>query len=149
MQRSGHALSILVVTAMCASWLSISNHCVIGSSMVDKAQAQTSASECPFHAKQSKPEKPKSDSNSAPCCKILRALAVKTAKPVRNIVDLAGFDVEFSEAIVAEPPGISSPLSALATGPPGKTSFSELTGSVRAHAPPVLAGPPRSRSGPL
>jgi hypothetical protein len=120
----------LIAAITICSWLAISNHCTIGALT---GKAQTKQSGCPFH---SKPAKPKT--NSTECCKILRAtsnLPAKTFAPA--IVDLASAD--FFDLVVAEPRKISFAPATLDTGPPGKTSFAGLIGSVQAHAPPFLS----------
>jgi hypothetical protein len=113
------------------SWLAISNHCALA---VTAPAGQTAESACPFH---SHPAKPKSVEQ--PCCKILRALAVKLAKnPMPEVVDV---DLQFAELVVLAPPKISFDPISLDTGPPGSISFAELVlqRSILAHAPPFLA----------
>ncbi len=92
-------------------------------------------SECPFH---SKPAKPKNDSPSIECCKVLRAVVANVSKNWTR--DNARFsNVDFNAAIVlprAESHDAAPLL--LDTGPPGRTSFVELIGSMHAHAPPFV-----------
>jgi hypothetical protein len=118
------------------SWLAISNHCALA---VGVSQEKIAQSECPYHSHPAKPAKQK-DPADQPCCKILRALVPSPARnPTRAIVDLANVDLSFAKLIVLAPPKISFSSLALDTGPPGTTSFVELIGSLRAHAPPSLA----------
>jgi len=115
-----------------ASWIAISNHCAFAAVA---PKPDTASSECPFH---SKPAKPQQAPAGTQCCKILRATTTAPLKsPASAIVDLV--DLAFAEPIVSAPPKISFVLTALDTGPPGTTPFAELTGSMRAHAPPSRA----------
>ncbi len=119
----------LIVLLISCAWFAISNHCVIGATA---SEAKPAPSACPFHAKRTAPQKKSTDS---PCCKILRAtVAAKTKKIASPLVDLL-----FTEMIVFAPPTIFFGSETLDTGPPGKTSFVELIGSMRAHAPPLFA----------
>jgi hypothetical protein len=124
----------LAVVICIFAWIGISNHCALAAIA---AKAQTVPGGCPFH---SKPAKPQPQSGGAECCKVLRAV---TTTPAKNsapaIVDLVHTDVSFTELVVFAPPKISFSQATLDTGPPGKTSFVELIGSVRAHAPPFFA----------
>jgi len=125
-KRTSARCGIALVTIL--SWFAISNHCVLA---VAIAQNGPTKSECPFHSHPSKPEKQK-DSGAQPCCKILRAVVPTLAKTVtRAIVDLV-----FASFVVLAPPKIFFSFVTLDTGPPGTTSFAELIGSIRAHAPP-------------
>jgi hypothetical protein len=135
-KRAVPDMSILTVLVTMSAWLAISNHCALGT--VATPEVKSNPNECPFHSKQSTPAKPKQSSNS-PCCKILRAIVASPAKNfARPIVDLAGVDFSFAKLLIFAPPKISLPSFALDTGPPGTTSFVELIGSVRAHAPPIV-----------
>jgi len=123
----------LLVAITIFSWIAISNHCAVGAITT---KPDSTHNECPFH---SKPSKPKS-SESQPCCKILRAITPTPAKNLAPaIVDLIHVDLAFGTLEVFAPPTIFFAPATLDTGPPGKTSFAELIGSVRAHAPPFLA----------
>jgi hypothetical protein len=133
-KRTSHILSFsTTIVALCA-WFAISNHCVIATAAPEpKAESST----CPFHSKKSAPQKKSSDS---PCCKILRAtIAAKTKKIAPAIVDLARPDLLFAKLIVFAPPKISFHPETLDTGPPGKTSFVELSPSSRLRAPPSIS----------
>jgi hypothetical protein len=122
----------LIVTLTICSWIAISNHCSL---RAITTTADTTRSECPFH---SKPAKPKSQPTE--CCKVLRAVSTSPAKNLaRAIVDLAPVDFPIDALTVFAPPKISFTPATLDTGPPGRTSFVELIGSMRAHAPPVSA----------
>lgn len=133
MRRAKATMSILTAVVAISAWLAISNHCAIGAAA---AEPQTSGDECPFHSKPAAPAKQK-QSNDSPCCKILRAIAVSSAKNLaRSIVDLAHVDLSFAKLIVLAPPKISFRSATLDTGPPGQSSFAQLIRSMRAHAPP-------------
>jgi hypothetical protein len=125
---------IAVAIAIC-SWIAISNHCALA---IAVSQEEIAQSDCPYHSHPAKPSKQK-DPIDQPCCKILRALTPSLVKsPARAIVDLVDVDLSFAKlAVVAPPPKISFHSVALDTGPPGTTSFVELIGSMRAHAPPT------------
>jgi len=129
---SATARCLIVAITIC-SWIAISNHCALA---LTASPERATKSECPFHSHSQKPAKQK---DSAPCCKILRAV---TLEPVKNlapaIVDLVHVDFGFVE-VAASPPKICFLPGTLDTGPPGKTSFVELIRSMRAHAPPSLA----------
>ena len=126
---------VAVAIAIC-SWIAISNHCALALAVPQEKIAQ---SDCPYHSHPAKPAKQK-DSTDQPCCKILRALAPSLIKnPARAIVDLVHVDLSFAKLVVVAAPKISFGSLALDTGPPGTTSFVELIGSMRAHAPPSLA----------
>ena len=130
-------MSILTVLITISAWLAISNHCALGAFTPEAKKP--AADECPFHAKKSAPVKQK-QSSGLPCCKILRATAASPAKNfAKAIVDLSNLDLLFAKLIVLAPPKISFHSPTLDTGPPGKTSFVELIGSLRAHAPPLFA----------
>ncbi len=125
------AARCLIIAITICSWLAISNHCTIGALA---GKAQTKQSGCPFH---SKPAKPKT--NSTECCKILRATSTPPAKTLAPaIVDLSDVDLAFTQFVILAPPRIYFRSATLDTGPPGKTAFTELNRSMRAHAPPVL-----------
>jgi hypothetical protein len=121
------ARCLTVAISICA-WIAISNHCAVGAIIT---KTNLSHSECPFH---SKPAKQK-DPDSQPCCKILRAVATTPAKSFAPAI----VDLSWPKFVMLAPPKISVAPVALDTGPPGKTSFVELTASVRAHGPPLLA----------
>ena len=119
-----------VAIAICA-WIAVSNHCAFSAV---SARAETVQNECPFH---SKPAKKKESPSNLQCCKILRAVVTQVAKSwERDHTNFADVDLSIEQAAVWEDSHNSAPL-LLDTGPPGKTSFAELIGSLRAHAPPV------------
>lgn len=121
-----------VAVAICA-WIAISNHCAFSALSV---KTETVQNECPFH---SKPAKPKESSSNLQCCKVLRAVMARVDKSwERDQTNFADVDLGIEQAVVREDSHNPAPL-LLDTGPPGKTSFVELIGSVRAHAPPVSA----------
>jgi hypothetical protein len=115
------------------SWIAISNHCVFSALAAETAVAQ---SECPFH---SKPAKQKESSADLQCCKILRATVAAAAKNwARDDATFSDVDFTIEEVVVVATSHRVAPLM-LDTGPPGKTSFVQLIGSMRAHAPPLFA----------
>ena len=127
-------MSILIVLVTMSAWFGISNHCALGAAL---PEVKAAADECPFHAKKSAPARQK-ESTGLPCCKILRATVASPAKNLaKAVVDLP--PLVFAKLIVLDPPKISFHSPTLDTGPPGKTSFVELIGSLRAHAPPSFA----------
>lgn len=122
--------SLVVAIAIC-SWIAISNHCAFGALA---PKTETTHSACPFH---SKPAKHKESSANLPCCKILRAVVAKMAKSwARDDASFSDVDLSVALPVVLTDSHDAPPL-LLDTGPPGKTSFVELIGSMRAHAPPV------------
>jgi hypothetical protein len=135
-KRTSHIMSFSTTIVTLCAWLAISNHCALGLAMGEQKPVKN---ECPFHSKPAAPAKQKQPQGS-PCCKILRAtIAAKTKKIAPAIVDLAPADLLFTELIVFAPPKISFGFETSDTGPPGKTSFVELIGSMQAHAPPAIA----------
>ena len=120
----------LIAAVTIFSWLAISNHCAIRALTTKTETAQTG---CPFHSKPAKQSQP------TQCCKVLRAVANASAKTLTPaIVDLAPTDFSSNDSVVAAPLKISFTPKTLDTGPPGKTSFAELSRSLRAHAPPFV-----------
>ncbi|HXP35200.1 MAG TPA: hypothetical protein VN827_06615 [Chthoniobacterales bacterium] len=124
----------LIVAITICSWIAISNHCALRAIIT---MTDTTQSGCPFH---SKPAKPQPQPAGTECCKILRAVSTMPAKILAPaIVNLAQVDFAFNALAVFPPPKISFTPATLDTGPPGRTSFVELIGSMRAHAPPSHA----------
>jgi hypothetical protein len=122
----------LTVAIAVASWLAISNHCAFAA-IASKPQPTTSG--CLFHPK---PATPQQAPAGIQCCKILRAITTTPAKTVaRALVGLAHVHLAGDTSIVSPPARLSFAPDTLDTGPPGSTSFSELIGSVQAHAPPA------------
>jgi hypothetical protein len=110
------------------SWVAISNHCAIRAAT---ASAGTNHAGCPFHSNPAK-SKPR----STECCRILRAISSTPVKALaRAVVDLRNGDSDFAELVA--PPKVCFTQATLDTGPPGKTFFADLIGSVHANAPPV------------
>jgi hypothetical protein len=127
------ARCLIVVLTIC-SWIAISNHCSLRALAT---KTDTTQSGCPFH---SKPAKPLPQSAGIECCKILRAVSTTPAKILAPaITDLLHVDLALDAVAVFPPPKISIAPATLDTGPPGRTSFVELIGSMRAHAPPSIA----------
>jgi hypothetical protein len=124
----------LIVAITICSWIAISNHCAFRA-LATKTDAAQSG--CPFH---SKPAKPQPQPAGTECCKILRAVSTAPAEILAPaIVDLIPVDLPLVKFAAFAPPKISFTPLTLDTGPPGRTSFFELIGSMRAHAPPSLA----------
>jgi hypothetical protein len=124
----------VIVAITISSWIAISNHCAL---RAIATKTDTTQGGCPFH---SKPAKPQPQPAGTECCKILRAVSTTPAKTLAPaIVDLVHVDLAFAEVVVFPPPKISFLPATLDTGPPGTTSFVELIGSMRAHAPPFRA----------
>ena len=130
------ALRLLIVLIAAFGWLAISNHCVLG--MVGSAKAIAA----PPPACHGVPHAPgKSDSDQAPCCKVLRA-TIELSKPL-VAYDSSNFSLQPDLAgliILADHLSSLRPLE-LDTGPPLYESFAEsvLQRSILAHAPPFLA----------
>jgi hypothetical protein len=123
------ARCVTVAITIC-SWIAISNHCALGAVAT---KTDTSERECPFH---SKPAKQSENSSNLLCCKILRAVFPAVAKDWgRDDANFSNVDLGVALRIVLTESHHAAPL-LLDTGPPGKTSFVELIGSMRAHAPP-------------
>jgi|SRR5689334_18038083 len=129
---SATARWLIVVVTIC-SWIALSNHCVLRA-VTAKAEIKSA---CPFH---SKPAKPSQKSTATECCKLLRAVPATPAKDLSPaIIDLFPVDKPFHQIATIELSGMSVALVTLDTGPPGKTSFVELSASLRAQAPPFQA----------
>ena len=116
-------------------WLAISNHCVLGTVGSVKAVAAPPACHGVPHAPG------KSNSDQAPCCKVLRA-TIELSKPL-VAYDSSNFSLQPDLAgliILADHLASLRPLE-LDTGPPRYESFAEsvLQRSILAHAPPFLA----------
>ena len=127
------ARCLFVALTIC-SWIAISNHCSLRALAT---KTDTTQSGCPFH---SKPAKPQQQPSNAECCKILRAVSTTPTKILAPaIVDLVHVDLAIATLAVFPPLKISFLPATLDTGPPGTTSFVELNGSMRAHAPPSRA----------
>jgi hypothetical protein len=127
------ARGVIVALTIC-SWIAISNHCAFRALA---ARTNATQSGCPFH---SKPAKPQPQPAGTECCKILRAVSTTPAKILAlATADRVQVDLAFDRFAVFPPPKISFLPAILDTGPPGATSFVELIGSMRAHAPPLFA----------
>jgi len=127
------ARGVIVALTIC-SWIAISNHCAFRAIATKTDRAESG---CPFHSKPAKPQPPPAGTE---CCKILRAVSTTPAKILAPaIVDLIHVDLPLVKFAAFAPPKISFTRLSLDTGPPGRTSFVELIGSMRAHAPPSFA----------
>jgi hypothetical protein len=121
----------VTVAIAIVSWITIFNHCAFSAIATETAPAQ---SECPFH---SKPSKQKDNSANVQCCKILRATVATAAKSwARDHANFSNVDFTIEEVVLTPASHSTTPL-LFDTGPPGKTSFAQLIGSMRAHAPPL------------
>jgi hypothetical protein len=121
----------LIVVVTISAWFSISNHCAIRGLAI---KPDSSQSNCPFH---SRPAKSQPQPRGIECCKVLRAVSPTPVKrPAPITVDLSNVDLFPNRIALVVAPKISFEPGTLDTGPPGKTSFIELIGSLRAHAPP-------------
>ena len=134
----------VTVAIAIVSWIAIFNHCAFsaiatenrgtGFQPVSDHRQDADATECPFH---SKPSKQKENSANVQCCKILRATVATAAKSwARDHANFSNVDFTIEEVVLTPASHSAAPL-LLDTGPPGKTSFAELIGSMRAHAPPL------------
>jgi hypothetical protein len=124
------SLRFFTVAITICAWIAISNHCAVAAVTT---RAQAAESECPFHPK---PAKQKPDSSNIQCCKVLRAVVAKISKDwARDDARFSDVDLSVAIVIVLAEAHSAAPL-LLDTGPPGKTSFVELIGSMRPHAPP-------------
>ncbi len=130
-EASVKAITRCVTVAIAiSSWIAISNHCALGAVAT---KTDTSESECPFH---SKPAKQPGNSSNLLCCKILRAVFAAVAKDwARDDANFSDVDLSVVLRIVLTESHNAAPL-LLDTGPPGKTLFVELIGSILANAPP-------------
>jgi len=125
------ARCLFVALTIC-SWIAISNHCSLRALAT---KTDTTENGCPFH---SKPAKHQPQPAGTECCKILRAVSTTPAKILAPaIIDLVQVDLAFDTLAAFPPPKISFTPATLDTGPPGRTSFVELIGSMHAHAPPL------------
>lgn len=131
--RRSRIVQMAIVLLVIFSWIAISNHCAFGAFATP---AEGSPTACPFH---SKPAKQKGQPTEVQCCKILRAVVSTAAKSwMRDHTSFSDADLTIAGFVVRAESHNATPL-LLDTGPPGKTSFIELIGSMRAHAPPSRA----------
>lgn len=116
------------------AWLSISNHCVLGSLIA--LEAKTSV--VPMHCHGDRPAPANSGDEQTPCCKVLKAVTVAKGDIGTNPVDLALKEYSTGELVVEIWRAHMHTLG-VDTGPPKAVSFSEsvLQRSILAHAPPV------------
>lgn len=117
------------------AWLSISNHCVLGSVI-----ALGQVLEAPMNCHGDTPTPSKNSDEAAPCCKILKAVVVAKISAGVNQLDFVWKDYPAGELAVAIWQAHTHTLE-LDTGPPPAASFSEsvLQQSILAHAPPSLS----------
>ena len=124
---------LLVILTMVA-WLSISNHCAVGSLIA--LEAKTSVA--PMHCHGDRPAPSKNGDEQTPCCKVLKAVTVAKDNVGTSPVDFALKEYPTGELAVEIWQEHTHTLG-LDTGPPKALSFSEsvLQRSILAHAPPV------------
>jgi hypothetical protein len=117
-----------------AAWLSISNHCVLGSLIA--VQAKDSAA--PMHCHGDRPAPAKSGDEQTPCCKVLKAVAMAKVSIGANTIDFVLKKYPTGDLVLGIWLAHTHTLG-LDTGPPGVLSFSEsvLQRSLLAHAPPL------------
>lgn len=122
---------LLVMLTMVA-WLSISNHCVLGSLSLE---SETSLAPMDCHG--GPPAPAKSGDEGPPCCKILKAVTVSKVNAGANQLDFALKEYPTGNLVVEIWKAHTRTLG-LDTGPPKALSFSEsvLQRSILAHAPP-------------
>lgn len=120
------------------AWLSISNHCVLGSLMTVPAESPTAATHC--HNDSPAPSSPESDDKSAPCCKVLKATVATKVQAQANLLDFVLAEYPNGELIASIWQAHTHTLG-LDTGPPPAHGFAEsvLQRSLLAHAPPSLS----------
>jgi hypothetical protein len=125
-----------VVVLTMVAWLSISNHCVLGT-LVSLSQV---ASVTPMHCHDEAPTPEKSGDEVAPCCKILKAVVVAKINTSADQLDFVLKEYPTDGLIFAIWQAHTHTLE-LDTGPPEAVSFSEsvLQRSILAHAPPSLS----------
>ena len=130
-RRVARLIRCLVVLPLLCSWLAISNHCALAAVATPP---EASSGDCPFH---SQPQKKPAVVQE--CCKTLRAVLAKTGKDwARDDARFLTLDLVVARVIIPAEAHHLVPL-LLDTGPPGKTSFVRLIGSMHAHAPPPTA----------
>jgi hypothetical protein len=125
----------LIVLIAAFGWLAISNHCVLG--MVGSAKAIAAPPAC--HGVPHAPGK--SNSDQAPCCKVLRATVELSKPPVAYDTSTFSLQADLAALIILADQLIFLRPLELDTGPPNYESFAEsvLQRSILAHAPPFLA----------
>ncbi len=117
-----------------AAWLSISNHCVLGSLIA----VQAKDSVAPMHCHGDRPAPAKSGDEQTTCCKVLKAVAMAKVSIGANAIDFVLKKYPTGDLALGIWREHTHTLG-LDTGPPGVLSFSEsvLQRSLRAHAPPL------------
>jgi hypothetical protein len=127
-------LSRQIVTLLAISaWFAISNHCALATLI----KAQPESAGCPMH---SGPAKKNSD--STPCCKLLRATnCLTTIKATAPTVRLLSPESQLFGLPLIYPRDFQPSPVRLDTGPPAGLSLAELILQRRifAHAPPEHA----------
>jgi hypothetical protein len=124
----------LTVLLTITAWVLLSNHCALGVVTLP-VETGVEASGCPMHSAPAKKKPPV----KIPCCKDLRAVAVKGAAGVMAAAMRMLGPQDYAAEIFLFPPHVSIEITGLDTGPPGVFSFAEsvLQQSLLAHAPPV------------
>jgi hypothetical protein len=132
-------MAALVALIALSAWLGVSNHCALAAAATERTTSGVEC--CPFHSHSAGSQKQKAPA-AQPCCKVLRALVVPSAKiPSRSVIELPHLDLSRADSVISGAPKISIEQPALDTGPPGAFSFAELIlqRSILSHAPPFLA----------
>jgi hypothetical protein len=133
--RFAKVCRVFVVLATLAAWLSISNHCAFGALIA--TQGAMASMHC--HGKQPSPSK-KNSQDEIPCCKVLRATLIVSAKIVQgsNKIFLPIPKWILAGRILSSEGQFHRVPLAVDTGPPAAASFAEtvLQRSLLAHAPP-------------
>jgi len=127
-----HRFLLVMVTV--AAWLSISNHCALGSMIALGAKA----SSVQMHCHGTQPAPTKNGDEQTPCCKVLKAVMIAKINASANTADFVLEDYPASQLLAAVLHRQMHTLG-LDTGPPCALSFSEsvLQRSILSHAPPV------------
>ena len=131
MRRMARSITVFLSIA---AWMVLSNHCALGVVALP-VETGVEASECPMHSAPAK----KKPAAKIPCCKDLRAVAVKAAaNAMAATIRLVGAQ-DYAVEIFVSPPHVATCVDGLDTGPPGAFSFAEsvLQQSIFAHAPPL------------
>jgi hypothetical protein len=127
---------ILIVLLTMAGWLSISNHCVLGTLVA----LQQEASAATMHCHEDAPVPEKGGEEIAPCCKVLKAVVASKINVGAGQIYfvLKEYSTDGLTVAIWQPHTHTLELD---TGPPKAVSFSELVlqRSILAHAPPSLS----------
>ena len=132
MVRRSYFLRSSVIIVMAAGWFFISNHCALA--IVESAKSAPTHAHC--HGSP-EPTKAPTKNDQVPCCKVLRAMLVKSVSVVENGLTFSLHP--YFVGLIVFPEQLHWPQAfELDTGPPFSGSFAEsvLQRSILAHAPP-------------